>query len=126
MHHSGLRSVQERAMDRRNVLACLTAFTADRLIATQAVAAISPLSKDVSPPFDTRDKFVHWMENNRGEDPNFLAERWDRFQALLQHKDVWDAKNIRGFLVTPREEFVTKDNLSRTYVWHYLDIGYGV
>ena len=28
--------------------------------------------------------------------------------------------------MTPREEFVTKPNLSRAYVWHFLDIGYGV
>ena len=28
--------------------------------------------------------------------------------------------------MTPREEFVTKANLSQAYEWHYLDIGYGV
>jgi protein-L-isoaspartate(D-aspartate) O-methyltransferase len=33
---------------------------------------------------------------------------------------------MRAFLLTPREEFVTKHNLDRAYEWHYLDIGYGV
>ncbi len=33
---------------------------------------------------------------------------------------------MRAFLLTPREEFVTKANLGRAYEWHYLNIGYGV
>src|SRR5258707_1783876 len=33
---------------------------------------------------------------------------------------------MRAFLMTPREEFVTKHNLDRAYEWHYLDIGFGV
>ncbi len=114
-------------MDRRNVLAGMAALAANSLLTARANAKIlEPLGRDVTPPYDSRDKFVNWMETNRREDPNFLAERWDRLQALFQHKDVWETKNIRGYLLTPREEFVTKDNLSRTYVWHYLDIGYGV
>ena len=28
--------------------------------------------------------------------------------------------------MTPREEFVTAENLARAYVWHHLDIGFGV
>ena len=66
------------------------------------------------------------MIKNRGEDPHFLGERFDRFQDLIAHHDIWEKRNIRAFLMTPREEFVTKPNLSRAYVWHYLDIGYGV
>jgi protein-L-isoaspartate(D-aspartate) O-methyltransferase len=62
----------------------------------------------------------------RGEDPRFLAERWDRFQALRVHRDIWDERDMRAFLLTPREEFVTQQNLDRAYEWHYLDIGYGV
>ncbi len=113
-------------MDRRNVLACLAAVASSGVAAPFAHATTEPLGKDVIPPYDTRDNFVHWMAANRGEDPNFLAQRWDRYQVLLERKDVWETKNIRGFLLTPREEFVTKENASRTYVWHYLDIGYGV
>ncbi len=66
------------------------------------------------------------MVKNRGEDPHFLGQRWDRFQRLKEHHDLWDAKDIRAYLMTPREDFVTKRNLDRAYEWHYLDIGYGV
>ena len=66
------------------------------------------------------------MKKNRGEDAGFLGQRWDRFQALIAHKDVWDDRDKRAYLMTPREEFVTKANLGRAYEWHYLDIGYGV
>jgi protein-L-isoaspartate(D-aspartate) O-methyltransferase len=79
-----------------------------------------------TPPMDSQSKFVDWMVNRRGEDPLFLAQRWGRFQALLVHHDIWDKRNMRAFLLTPREEFVTRQNLDRAYEWHYLDIGFGV
>ena len=41
----------------------------------------------------------------------FLGQRWDRFQAILANKDIWDAKTARAFLMTPREEFAFKDLL---------------
>jgi protein-L-isoaspartate(D-aspartate) O-methyltransferase len=78
------------------------------------------------PPMDVRAGFIEWMQKKRGEDPKYLGQRWDRFQALLSHHDVWDKRDMRAYLFTPREEFVTKANLDRVYEWHYLDIGYGV
>lgn len=78
------------------------------------------------PPMDSRSRFIDWMVANRGEDPTFLGERYDRFLALIAHHDVWSARDKRAYLMTPREDFVTKANLTRAYVWHYLDIGYGV
>ena len=33
---------------------------------------------------------------------------------------------MRAYLLTPREEFVTADNLDRAYEWHHLNIGFGV
>ena len=66
------------------------------------------------------------MQANRGEDPKYLGQRFDRFQALLQNKDVWGARDKRAYLLTPREEFVTRPNLGQAYEWHYLDIGFGV
>ena len=63
---------------------------------------------------------------NRGEDPRFLAQRFDRFEQLLAHRDVWDEADMRAFLLTPREEFVTAENLDRAYEWHHLNIGFGV
>ena len=66
------------------------------------------------------------MKDNRGEEAKFLGQRWDRYLQLISHNDVWDRADKRAFLMTPREEFVTADNLSRAYEWHYLNIGFGV
>jgi protein-L-isoaspartate(D-aspartate) O-methyltransferase len=66
------------------------------------------------------------MQANRGEDAKYLAERYDRLQQMIAHKDVWDKKDMRAFLLTPREEFVRKADKERAYEWHFLDIGYGV
>ena len=79
-----------------------------------------------TPPMDTRAGFVDWMVRNRGEDRDFLGQRYDRFLQLLAHKDLWDDRNKRAYLMTPREAFVTNANLNRAYEWHYLDIGFGV
>jgi protein-L-isoaspartate(D-aspartate) O-methyltransferase len=124
------RSQSERGahpMHRRDLLTGLVSVGAFGLTPEMCRANVPQrVGRDVSPPADTQDHFVKWMEANRGEDPKFLAQRWDRLQALFQHKDIWRAKNIRGFLLTPREKFVTPGNLDRAYVWHYLDIGFGV
>src|SRR6204780_4144649 len=87
---------------------------------------LAPLGPDVSPPTTNREAFVAWMQKNRGEDPGFLGQRYDRFLQLIAHQDVWDEADKRAFLLTPREEFVTAENLSRAYEWHHLDIGFGV
>jgi protein-L-isoaspartate(D-aspartate) O-methyltransferase len=79
-----------------------------------------------SPPRQSRDAFVDWMVKNRGEDRHFLGERFDRFGELVARHDVWDEADIRAFLFTPREEFVTAENLDRAYEWHHLNIGFGV
>jgi protein-L-isoaspartate(D-aspartate) O-methyltransferase len=90
-------------------------------------ATIKPYSWDLNPPTDTRDNFIAWGRE-RGEDPVFLGQRWDRFQALLRNKDIWDAKTIRSFLLTPREEFASVNPAihKRAYEHNFLDIGYGV
>jgi protein-L-isoaspartate(D-aspartate) O-methyltransferase len=98
------------------------------LVAPRAVSANipTPYSFDLSPPTDSGDKFVKWMQANRGEDPRFLAQRWSRFTALRANRDIADARNTRAFLMTPREEFVPKQSRSRSYEHAFLDIGYGV
>jgi protein-L-isoaspartate(D-aspartate) O-methyltransferase len=78
------------------------------------------------PPVETRAEFVGWMAQNRREDAAFLGQRWDRYKELVAKKDLWGQREIRGYLMTPREEFVTAANLNRAYEWHYLNIGYGV
>ncbi len=66
------------------------------------------------------------MVKNRGEDPHFLGQRFDRLRELMARHDVWDEADMRAFLLTPREEFVTAENLDRAYEWHHLNIGFGV
>lgn len=85
-----------------------------------------PFDRNAMPPMNDRNSFINWMTANRGEDPRFLGERYDRFLQLIAHNDVWDDRNKRAYLLTPREDFVTAANRSRAYEWHYLDIGYGV
>ena len=86
----------------------------------------TPLAPDVSPPTTSREAFVAWMQKNRGEDAGYLGQRYDRFLQLIAHQDVWDEADKRAYLLTPREEFVTAENLSRAYEWHHLNIGFGV
>jgi protein-L-isoaspartate(D-aspartate) O-methyltransferase len=83
-------------------------------------------SFDIMPPTDTRENFIKWMMANRGEDPRFLGERWSRYDVLLRNRDLWEVRNKRAFLFTPREEFVLKQNLGRAYDHAFLDIGFGV
>src|SRR5579863_5598603 len=83
-------------------------------------------SYDLAPPIDSREKFVQWGVAQRGEDPKYLAERFDRYVALVRNEDVWDSRHKRAFLMTPREKFVLQQNLGRAYDHAFLDIGWGV
>jgi protein-L-isoaspartate(D-aspartate) O-methyltransferase len=66
------------------------------------------------------------MQENRGEDPEFLRERWGRFEVMLASRDLVDDRNKRAFLLTPREHFVLKQDRHRAYEHAFLDIGFGV
>ena len=85
-----------------------------------------PYDWAANPPFADRAAFVAWMVANRGEDAKFLGRRWDKLQGLIANNDLWDDRNKRAYLLTPREEFVTAKNLERAYETHFLDIGFGV
>ena len=114
-------------MNRRELIFGGAALLGGAAIGRPAAAAIArAFDQDLWPPVDSRDAFVAWMKDNRGEDPEFLGQRWDRCLQLISHNDVWDRADKRAFLMTPREEFVTAENLSRAYEWHYLNIGFGV
>ena len=100
---------------------------ATTLLARAAAANVpKPTDQATMPPTDGRDAYVAWMVANRGEDPVYLARRYDKFLDLVRARDVWDQPDKRAFLLTPRERFVTPANLERTYQTHYLDIGFGV
>ena len=113
-------------MDRRSLIVGAAAQAAE--LATRSALANVPTAYDwsASPPRESREAFVGWMVKNRGEDPKFLSQRFDRFRELIAHHDVWDEADMRAFLLTPREEFVTAENLDRAYEWHHLNIGFGV
>jgi protein-L-isoaspartate(D-aspartate) O-methyltransferase len=55
-----------------------------------------PYDWSASPPRGSRDTFVEWMAKNRGENPRFLAERFDRFRELVARHDVWDETDMRA------------------------------
>jgi protein-L-isoaspartate(D-aspartate) O-methyltransferase len=114
-------------MNRRDFLSSAASVVALAGTAGTARANVpAPLGAGVSPPIDSRESFVAWMQKNRGEDANYLGQRFDRFLQLIAHQDVWDEADKRAYLLTPREEFVTAENLSRAYEWHHLNIGFGV
>ncbi|WP_421916695.1 protein-L-isoaspartate O-methyltransferase family protein [Mesorhizobium sp.] len=85
-----------------------------------------PFDRNADVPMGDKKAFIDWMVANRGEDPKYLAARFDRFQIMVYNKDVLDDRNKRAFLFTPREEFVLPQNLARAYDHAFLDIGYGV
>jgi protein-L-isoaspartate(D-aspartate) O-methyltransferase len=78
------------------------------------------------PPTDSKDAYVSWMVANRGEDPTFLGERWDRHAKMLANNDLQNSQTTRAFLMTPREAFVRKISLAHSYDSNFIDIGYGV
>ncbi|HLL28278.1 MAG TPA: protein-L-isoaspartate O-methyltransferase [Xanthobacteraceae bacterium] len=114
-------------MQRRSfLLSSAAAFTSAMLPRLASAGIIKPYSYDLFPPTQGRDAFINWMQSNRGENPVYLGERWSRYEVLVRNKDVWDKRNERAFLMTPREEFVLKQNLGHVYQHEFLDIGYGV
>ena len=114
-------------MKRRTFVSGSAALAAAGFTSAASAATIKPYSWDLNPPTDTRDNFIAWGKA-RGEDPVFLGQRWDRFQALLKNKDIWGAATIRAFLMTPREEFASVNPAiyKRAYEHAFLDIGWGV
>jgi protein-L-isoaspartate(D-aspartate) O-methyltransferase len=114
-------------MDRRRFLVGMAEAAGAAFAARTALAGVpTPYDWNASPPCSSNEAFVEWMIRNRGEDPRFLAERYGRYEQLVAHHDVWDQADIHAFLLTPREEFVTAENLDRAYEWHHLNIGFGV
>ena len=114
-------------MQRRNFLAGTAGLLGAALAPRMAFANVpTPFTYDLAPPMDSREKFIAWGVAQRGEDPKYLGERFDRFGALVRNEDLWDDPNKHAFLLTPREKFVRPQNLSRAYEHAFLDIGFGV
>src|ERR1700722_2615369 len=119
--------LEEALLQRREFLAGAAGLMGGALAPRMALANVpTAFTYDLSPPMDSREKFVQWGVAQRGEDPKYLAERFDRYVALVRNEDVWDSRHKRAFLMTPREKFVLQQNLGRAYDHAFLDIGWGV
>jgi protein-L-isoaspartate(D-aspartate) O-methyltransferase len=114
-------------VQRRQFMAGAAGLIGTSLLARGAFAKVpTPFNYDMAPPMDSREKFIAWGVAERGEDPKFLGERFDRFGAMSRNEDLLDDRNKRAFLLTPREKFVLQQNLGRAYEHAFLDIGFGV
>src|SRR5215510_12668191 len=114
-------------MDRRTFMIGSAAAAAGAVATPLAQADVPrPYSWDVSPPTTNREAFIRWMVENRGENPNILAARFDRYLFLRANRDFVNDRNGRAFLLTPRDEFVLKRDIVRAYERDFHDIGWGV
>jgi len=114
-------------MQRRTFLTLSAGAAAGSVLPFEADAAVpKPYSFDAVPPTDNINAYVRWMQENRGEDPRYLRARFERFQNMVGNRDVWDARDKRAFLLTPREEFCLPESRSIIYDVNYHDIGFGV
>jgi protein-L-isoaspartate(D-aspartate) O-methyltransferase len=77
-------------------------------------------------PIEERGAFIEHMVEWRGEERQFLAGRWDRYQKALEWGDLTQRRVKEAFLATPREKFCREWNLDQAYDHAYLDIHYGV
>jgi protein-L-isoaspartate(D-aspartate) O-methyltransferase len=113
---------------RREFLALAGPAAAAALLPGSAGATVPrPYSFGLKPPTTgPADAFIRWAVENRGENPTYLRMRWERYTNMVGHRDLWDERNKRAFLMTPREEFCLKPNLARAYDISYLSIGFGV
>jgi protein-L-isoaspartate(D-aspartate) O-methyltransferase len=117
----------QRDMQRRTFLTLSAAAAATAALPRPARAAVpKPYSWDAAPPMDNAGNFIKWMQENRGEDPKYLRARFERFQNMVGHVDLWEARNKRAFLLTPREEFLRSTPPAIVYDVNYHDIGFGV
>ena len=106
--------------------AAMTAMAPAAVADTAAATLPTAFDWALEVPDRSKEAFVTWMVKNRGEDAKFLGHRFDRFQAMMHNRDIWDKQGERAFLMTPREEFCLKANWSHCYDVAFLDIGYGV
>jgi len=114
-------------MRRRTFLRLSAAAAASAALPMRAGALVpKPYSWDASPPMDNVASYLRWMQENRGEDPRYLRPRFERFQNMVGNRDIWEARNKRAFLLTPRDEFCQPDSRNVIYDVNYHDIGFGV
>lgn len=75
-------------------------------------------------PVDDKEAYMNYMLENSNQTEEFLEARWDLSRVFIETGELQGAA-LEGFLRTPREHFVRKNNLSRAYDDSWLPIGYG-
>ena len=114
-------------MQRRTFLKLSVAAVTSAALPFEANATVpKPYDYEAVPPMDSINAYVRWMQDNRGEDPKYLRPRFERFQNMVGDRDVWNARDKRAFLLTPREEFCLPESRPLIYDVNYHDIGFGV
>lgn len=89
--------------------------------------AVKPVAiETLNPPSDNFAAFRDYMVKMRGDDPQFLAQRWQRFIAMVRNRDLRDDTSKRAFLLTPREEFARRSLAQNPYAHAWMGIGCGV
>ena len=85
----------------------------------------TPYDRTISPLRQSREAFVEWIVKNlRPRSQNLCTALGPAaHNRPPRHLDQTD---IKAYLLTPREEFVTVENLHRAYELHHPDIGFGV
>src|SRR6185295_18271100 len=99
-------SIAGPSLNRRDFLLSAAAATASVALPSRGFAKVpAAYDRNASPPTTSIADFIAWMIVNRGEDPLYLGQRFDRYQQLLEHRDLFTDRDKRAFLMTPREEF---------------------
>jgi protein-L-isoaspartate(D-aspartate) O-methyltransferase len=78
--------------------------------------------KEIYP--DSKEAFVQYMMENRGEEREFLEDRWELAGLFVDSKEL-RGNAIPAFLQAPREYFVRPENLNRAYADTWMPIGWG-
>lgn len=86
---------------------------------------VYPLSRRSVPPLTSEAAYLKWMLAHTHQKARFLRERWHRARLAAQRHLVVHRRVVIAFLLTPREWFVRRYNLAKTYENTALPIGYG-
>ncbi len=78
------------------------------------------------PPITNEADYVAWMRKHYpSETEHFLKWRWQRASIAVQRHRITHRRVLEAFLLTPREWFVRKYNLDKTYANTAIPIGFG-
>jgi len=77
------------------------------------------------PPLTSETAYVDWMLAHTNQSKHMLEWRWQRAQIIVNIHLITHRRVLMAFLMTPREWFVRKYNLNKTYANTAIPIGFG-